>query len=391
MGILERNLGFYITWQESINFYAKADHMTKNQTMLILANADSIHTYRWVKSLSPFYKKIILFSFENIDRDYTSFTNLIVYSGNSKIDTSLQDGHFSKLKYLKNVFTVNKLIDKYQPEIVHAYYASSYGLLAYLSKAKQFHISLWGSDVLQFPFKSFLHRFVFQLIMSKANKVFSTSEIMIEEASRLFNRDYVCIPFGVDTDYFFKSNEIFIEDKITLGITKSLEKIYGIDILINAVSLLHKKDINVFLKIAGRGSEDKTLKELVNKLNLGDYIEFSEHLDHYDLNKFYNSVDIACFPSRSESFGVSVLEANSCGRPVVVSNVGGLPSIVTHELNGLIVENKTEIIAKSLEELITNKDKARKMGEAGRELVLEHYQWQNSVDLKMKELGRSYD
>lgn len=357
-----------------------------NDTMLILANADSIHTFRWVKALSPYFKKIIIFSLENKKRIYSNFKNVEVYEGKSKIDTSLRDGHISKLSYLKNIFQVNRIIDEHNPKVIHAYYASSYGLLAYLSKAKSYHVSLWGSDVLRFPFKSPIHRIIFQLIMSKADKVFSTSKIMIEVAKTLWSRDYIQIPFGIDINFFHKTKEPFGNDQISIGIAKSLEKIYGIDLLIEAVARLLGRNINIKLKIAGQGSQENQLKLLTSNFNISNNVEFCSSLDHFDLVDFYNSIDIACFPSRSESFGVSVLEANACERPVVVSNVGGLPEIVCNSVNGLVINNEVENICKAIEELINNKEYALEMGKKGRKLVENQYQWQDCVKLKRMNL-----
>ena len=95
-------------------------------------------------------------------------------------------------------------------------------------------------------------------------------------------------------------------------------------------------------------------------------------------------MDIYVAASRldSESFGVAVLEASACGLPVVVSDAGGLPEVVEDGVTGYIAakENVPET-ANAILKLIYNPTTRQQFGQAGQQLVTEHYVWQENVQL----------
>jgi len=91
-------------------------------------------------------------------------------------------------------------------------------------------------------------------------------------------------------------------------------------------------------------------------------------------------LDIYVAPSLEESFGVAVLEASACNKPVVVSNVGGLPEVVDNGITGFIVEpmNPNDL-ATAIEKLVRNPSLRLEMGRKGREKVFEEYEWNKCV------------
>jgi len=85
--------------------------------------------------------------------------------------------------------------------------------------------------------------------------------------------------------------------------------------------------------------------------------------------------------SDSESFGVAIIEASACGVPVVVSNAGGLPEVVVDEQTGFIVpRNNPKEAAERFLRLLRNLQLRKEMGNAGRQFVLENYEWKENAD-----------
>jgi glycosyltransferase involved in cell wall biosynthesis len=98
-------------------------------------------------------------------------------------------------------------------------------------------------------------------------------------------------------------------------------------------------------------------------------------------------LDIYVALSRQESFGVAVIEAGAAGRPVVVSNVGGLPEVVRDGETGFIVPpNDPDAAADALERLVRDQLLRRQMGEAGAQHVAKNYSWDASVQTMIKVL-----
>ena len=136
------------------------------------------------------------------------------------------------------------------------------------------------------------------------------------------------------------------------------------------------------LLIVGEGKERKKLESLTKELGIKEITKFTGRVNHIEVPKYINYLDIYVAVSRfdSESFGVSVIEASACGLPVIVSNVGGLPEVVKNEITGIIVERENiQATANAIIRLIQEPILREKMGNAGRKYVLKNYEWNENV------------
>ncbi|MBM6861674.1 glycosyltransferase, partial [Clostridium saudiense] len=243
-------------------------------------------------------------------------------------------------------------------DILHAHYASSYGLLGALSNYHPYVVSLWGSDILLFPKEGLIQREIIKYNLRKADRVFSTSKYMMEEANNYTNKKIDITPFGIDLSIFNNRN-IRKDDELVIGIVKSLEKIYGIDYLINAFSILLRKypQYNIKLKILGEGTQKRALEKLAEDLSISERVEFLESRDLIGVSDFYNEIHIGVFPSLSESFGVTILEAQACGVPVVVSDIKAFyESTIPGETSLICKVKDVDSIVEALENILLNKD-----------------------------------
>lgn len=109
-----------------------------------------------------------------------------------------------------------------------------------------------------------------------------------------------------------------------------------------------------------------------------------------DVPDFYASLDVFAMPSRTDSFGIVYLEAWASGKPVVAARAGGVPEVVTHEANGLLVPfGDVSAIADALARLLNDPDFARRLGESGRSLVLGGYTWDERYRALSERVGRA--
>lgn len=293
---------------------------------------------------------------------------------------SKPDGYISKLFYLKYLSDIKSFVREISPDIIHAHYASSYGLLGALLKFHPLIISVWGADVFNFPDKSPFHRMIFSYNMKKADRILSTSIVMAQKVKTYTEKNITVIPFGIDLEIFkpFKVKRIFDENNIVIGTVKSLEKKYGIDYLIKSFKVVKERNpfAKIKLLIIGGGSQEMELKNLASKLlEKEDYV-FTGAISYSEIAHYHNMIDIEVFTSieDSESFGVSVLEASACERPVVVTNVGGLPEVVRKDETGIIVQVKNvDSIANAVEVLVLNSKYREDLGKAGRQWVASKY------------------
>lgn len=138
---------------------------------------------------------------------------------------------------------MKKVITEFKPDILHAHYASSYGLLGALSGFHPYIISVCGSDVFDFPNTSFLHKIVLKYNLSVADKILSTSNVMAIETSKYTNKEIIVTPFGIDLDKFkpLSVKTIFNKENIVIGTITILEEKYGIEYLIRAFAIVKNK------------------------------------------------------------------------------------------------------------------------------------------------------
>lgn len=340
--------------------------------VLLLADASSIHTIKWATSLAKLNITIGIWSINSdIPEVYNSFDNIIVKSARSRQD---RNSFIVKLNYLSLLRNAKDFLKDFKPDILHAHYATSYGLLGRLLKFKPFIISVWGSDVYLFPKKNFLFKKILQKNLNSADLILSTSVAMSYETMRYTQKAIEITPFGIDVDKFIDNktkNQGFV-----IGCIKSLEIVYGIKYLIIAFGKLVEKYPNEKLQllIGGGGSELKNLAKLASDLGIDNKVTFTGKIENESVPDFLNKLDLAVFPSLSESFGVAAIEASSVGLPVIVSNVGGLPEVVENGVTGLVVEPKdVEGIYKSIEFLYNNPQERNRLGKNGRLKVEREY------------------
>ena len=352
---------------------------------IFIISEDVYHTRRWVTALAQHDNSIFLFSLGKIVNQalYQQYPNVQYYSANVAFHSIYNVGEWHKLKYLSALRILKKQIKDFYPDIVHAHYATSNGLLGVLSGFHPLIVSVWGSDVYQFPRKSILHKLLFKYILKVADVILSTSNIMANEIKKYTDKKIAITPFGVDLSVFRKSAEKINSLPIIIGNIKALESHYGIDTLIKSFSLLLQKGgyRDIKLVIIGEGSKKEELIDLGRSLGCIDKISFLGKIDNSLLPEYYNSFTVFVSLSNSESFGVVAVEAMACECPVVVSDADGFLEVVENEKTGIIVpKNDPNAAAVAIQTLIDNPLLRRKFGKNGRERVLRFYDWTNNVN-----------
>lgn len=158
-----------------------------------------------------------------------------------------------------------------------------------------------------------------------------------------------------------------------VGTVGRLVELKGYPYLIKAASLiLQEFPEKLKFLIVGDGYMLYELKRLAKGLGIADKIIFAGQ--RLDVPEILHIFDIFVLSSYYEGLPRSIIEAQACGVPVVATNVGGVPEVVANDKTGILVSPKDEkAIARAVIDLLTNKDKARRMGDAGRELVQKQF------------------
>lgn len=349
------------------------------KTLLLLSDAQSVHTQKWAEFMAEQANyNTHLFSLNAPTDDWYQKHPITLHIASVK-NKSIT----GKLRYLTAVKQLKDIIKTIKPNLVHAHYATSYGMLGRISGFHPFIISVWGSDVYEFPTKSILHKAILRRNLRAADLICSTSAAMARQTSKYSSKQIHVVPFGVDCSRF-SQREKTETSTITIGTVKTLEQTYGIDLLLKAFAILTKKQPQILLelKIAGQGSQLDALKKLAIELEIQHQVDFAGKIPHNQVPDFLRSLDVFVALSRRESFGVAVIEAAACGCPVVVSNVGGLPEVVQHGETGFLVASESpEAAADAMEKLVLDKKLRVNFGIAARTFVENNYNWAHNAGM----------
>jgi len=353
--------------------------------ILMLADPYEPHTIKWVDAITGRGLQVILFSFVSGNPQLYRHRQQVTFydCGLSQALVTRSDAHWSKLRYLRALPRLKKLIRKHQPHIMHAHYASGYGFIGALTGFQPFVISAWGSDVLYFPGISRMHKGLIRFVLGRAQKVCSTSNYMIPAIEALGGISPEVIPFGVDTDQFYREKQPVSREEVVLGSIKNLKPEYSIHTILQVYQRVRQMlpQHNIKLKLVGGGSERGRLEQMALSLGIADEVDFMGHQPYQGIARYHNMLDIYINLSALESFGVSVLEASSCERPVVASDTGGLREVVRHGNTGYLTEpGNVEQAAQAVRRLIVDPELRHQMGVNGRRWVKEKYSLSKSVD-----------
>ncbi|HHT21607.1 MAG TPA: glycosyltransferase family 4 protein [Tissierellia bacterium] len=348
----------------------------------VIAPANSIHTIRWVNGLSA-YADIDLFSLA----DHPNKSEMI--------DPSVRLTYLpsrGKLGYLLAARALRRLAKGFAVYNVH--YASGYGTLARLAGIKPYVLNFWGTDIFEFPNKSPIHRRLIQGNAKHAAHVVSTSEVMKQEILKICpGLSVSVVPFGVDLSRFDYQSHQITEGRLRLGTCKILSPPYAIDDMIKAVSLLKQllKDsqLELSLSIYGDGPSRSELADLIHQLELDEIVTLHGWISHDSIPDVLQRMDIFLLSSLQESFGVSAIEAQAAGVPVIATATAGFQEVIQNGRTGRIVAvADPPAMAQAILDLVKDPASYQRYRLAGRESVEVHYDWDKNVKQQYELLER---
>lgn len=347
----------------------------------LISGSSSIHTIRWANGLNDAGHEVHVIS---------QHPPCDPFSPSVKVH---QFPFRGVLGYFLMAQAVKKLLNQLKPDIVNAHYASGYATTARLANVRPFVLSVWGSDVYDFPYKSPLHKWLVRKNILAADTIASTSYCMAKQTRSLAPElgDIPITPFGVDMSSYANIKPVVPNNEhLTIGTVKTMADKYGIDTLIHAFAILKEK-LNhtdqqlakkTRLRLVGNGPQSEELKQLTAKLGLESSVDFVGRVPHQEVPNELAKLDIYVALSRldSESFGVAIIEAGAAGRPVVVSDAGGLPEVTLDGVTGLVVPRENpQAAADAIEKLVLNPQLRLQMGHAGKEHVSTTYSWDTCI------------
>lgn len=282
------------------------------------------------------------------------------------------------------ILRIRSIIKNRKIEVIHASsgYTAISGILANL------FLNLPIIYTLQMPVNfSWWTRFFFSFFGKRISQRIAVSKAIAQSVnqgglsftSQKVDRVIYC---GIDLQRFMPVDNTERSLKLrgypVVGAVGRLIPRKGYNYLLRAMPDIKKAFPNAKLILTGDGEEEENLRVLANELDVQESVVFMGN--RKDIPEIMNSFDVFVLPSLSEGLGVVVLEAFAVGKPVVASNVEGIPEMVINGENGFLVPIKDfDALAKRIITLLKDPLLASRMGKKGRHLVEENFDINNKI------------
>jgi hypothetical protein len=304
--------------------------------------------------------------------------------------------HPQYLEFPKNIFktstgrryycAVNQVIKKktagFNPDVIHAHMCYPDGYSAFkLSKKLQipYIITVRGTDLLTMKRFKQVKRIMIEILLNASKVIFPSYRIANQFTYICPINKYEVIPNGIEIDEFEDLNFPFskiVGEKVIIVSVSTLYKDKGIDINIHAIRALVNIHKDLHYIVVGDGEERQNLENLVDELQLRDYVTFVGKVDHKKALEYIKFCDIFSLPSWNETFGIVYLEAMYLKKPIVGTFEDGIDGSAKDKVHGFFAhrQNVSEV-KDALHKLVVSPALRFQMGLNGYNEVIQNYTW----------------
>ena len=297
------------------------------------------------------------------------------------------------LLYLyKYAHSVANVTSSQNVNLIHAHFAYPEGFVGLVAKrvtGRPLVVTLHGYDILTEPAVGYgvrlSRRFdaLIEKVVKEADAIMVASSATYREALRAGadKEKLWLIPNGSDLKRFRPDidgsrvrDNFALHGKFIVFTLRGHEPTYGIEYLIRAAPRVLRKSRRIHFVIGGDGSLRHYHERLAEELGVAENITFTGHISREATPRFYAASDVVVAPSLQEAFGLVITEAMASGKPVIGSNVGGIPDQIIDGYNGFLVKPKDpRVIAEKILYLYEHQDEAKTMGKRGRRIAEERF------------------
>ena len=339
--------------------------------LLLISDARSIHTQRWVEYFAQKGHEIHLITYDPMGRNIEGVNEHVITSRWKNLYLSFIPRHLA----------IKKLVKEIKPDLIHAHFIAKYGFHLLGLNIHPSVVSAWGDDILILPKKSWLiHRYT-KKVLAGVDLVYAVSHNISDHINADFNipSDKIhYLPFGIDTDLFTLGPGKKVADYKTIELfsNRGFFPVYDSETLVNGFALAYRKDFRLRLTLKGEGPDEQKVRDLVISLGISDVVTFRKKSQYSEVPQDYRNADIFVTTSRSDGTPVSILEAMASGLPCIATNVGGIPEWIEDKKTGLLISpGSPEQLAEKILLLVQNPQLCSALGNAAREKIKKDGQW----------------
>jgi len=271
-------------------------------------------------------------------------------------------------------------------DLVHVHFLKDYPLRPLVELGVPLVVSTWGSDVVVCPndrpdTQQQRRRKVW--LLQQAAAVTATTDYLADRTAAYggIGREGIrVIPFGVDWRRFGGRSDRASGDGLTVGFLKHLESRYGPQVLVAAMPIVLDRFPAARFLMVGDGPAGPDLVAQAAALGVEHAIEWAGAIPHEQVPAAMARMDVFVMPSMIEAFGVSAVEAQAAGVPVVFSDLPGVGEAVQDGVGGLAVPaGDAAALADAICRLLADAPLGRRLGEQGRRTIRQRFDFDDNV------------
>lgn len=281
------------------------------------------------------------------------------------------------------LYQLVRLIVRYKIQVVNIHYPNDcfcyFALCRWILPLKVV-VSAHGADFFPDGKPRSSYTRATKLLLRAADRVVTPSLAYLRDLGGVFPQLKERLAFihnGVDLDELRRPEKDRIsscaERPYMLCIAQHVQK-KGLDVLLHAFKQLQSRALPHKLILVGDGPLRPLLEDLAQSLGIDTEVAFLGKKDRLEVTALLYGCELLVLPSRSEPFGIALIEGMACGKPVVASKIGGIPEIIEDRKNGILVEpNNPTVLADALFTVLTDGKLATAIANQGQATVYERF------------------
>lgn len=248
--------------------------------------------------------------------------------GIEELEWSHQPQRYSWLAMPALAKAFREVATDYQPDVIHAGPIQSTAFIAAYAGCGPLLSMSWGSDLLMDANRSPIWRCVTSYTLRRTTLLAADCSTVVDAAKKFgYNGPVSVFPWGVDLDHFKPGEsgelrrKLGWQDKTVLLSNRTMEKLYGVDVIAKAFAAAAKKNPDLRLLLYGKGSQELKVYKILQDAGVAGKVCFGGFASLGQLPDIYHSADYYVSASHSDGSSVSLMEALACGVPAILSDI----------------------------------------------------------------------
>ena len=283
--------------------------------------------------------------------------------------------------FLYTVLRLAGIMRRERPDIVNVHYLGRNAFYALILRPFfpfRLVLNICGYDIDRYPETSRIVKFYIRTVLRSADMVLAYTQDQLRTAEAIcpgLSRRETVVGQGINPQEFDGLAPYHHPRPYLLTIS-NLQYRKGMDLAFHALALVRQQHRDLDLILVGEGEERASLETLARELGISDSVVFFGRATRPQVGTLLKGCEFLVLPSRTEAFGMVLIEAMLAGKPVVATRVGGIPEVLKWGKRGLLVEPESPAsLANGICQLLVDSELRERLADRLPEKVREEYSW----------------